>query len=64
MATRFYGINFGDTMKSGVTEAGASPGKDIEVAVVYTSANNSKTALLNALRAVEMYITEDTWPPV
>lgn len=63
MATRYYGASFGATMKTEVTEAAATTSKDVEVSVIYTNANNSKVATLNALDAIRQAIIEDTFPP-
>lgn len=63
MADRFYSCEFGQD-KVAVAETGTSTAAaDVEVRVTYDATNNSKNALLNALRNIESRITEDTWPP-
>lgn len=63
MADRFYSCEFGQD-KVAVAETGTSTAAaDVEVRVTYDATNNSKNALLQALRVIRQRIIEDTWPP-
>lgn len=63
MADRFYSCEFGAD-KVAVAETGTTTAAaDVEVRVTYDASNNSKNALLQALRAITARIIEDTWPP-
>jgi hypothetical protein len=50
--------------KAKVVEQAGATGTDIDVAIVYDAANNSKERALLALQTIEEYITTDTWPPI
>lgn len=63
MADRFYGVDLGGKMPTEVTEAGSTTSKAIELRVTYTTTGLTKNDVLNALEALESFITCDTWPP-
>jgi len=65
MANRFYSVKFGAKAKGSVTEsATTTAGDDVELRITYDATNNSKTAVLLAIEAIEAAITQETWPPV
>lgn len=65
MANRFYSVKFGAKVKGSITEsATTTAGDDVELRITYDATNNSKTAVLLAIEAIEAAITEETWPPV
>jgi hypothetical protein len=64
MADRFWGCEFGAGVKGQVTETGTTTAaRDVELRVTYDAAQNSKHAVLQALEAIRIAITEDNWPP-
>lgn len=65
MADRFYQVAVGGDMPTDVVEAGAtSAGSPVELRVTYDATGINKMQVLKALKALEHYITTDTFPPV
>lgn len=63
MTTRYYGAPFGADLAMDVTEAAATTGLAVEVAVIYDGTGNGKLQTLKALEAIKLAILKDTWPP-
>lgn len=64
MADRYYSVNLGEEMESGVTEGGSSTaGDSIEVRVTYDATGMNKHAVLRGLDTIKRYILRDTFPP-
>lgn len=63
MATRFFGVNIGGSMPSDVSEAGSTTSRSVELSVVYDATGANKVQVLRAIKAIENYIIQDTWPP-
>jgi hypothetical protein len=63
MATRYYRVPLGGSVKQDVTEAASSSLVWVEVQCVYDLSGNSKIEFLNALEAVRQYVLGDAWPP-
>lgn len=65
MADRYYTCVLGANGALEVTEGAAATGANaFDFRVTYDATGVAKHETLKALRAIEFYITRDTWPPV
>lgn len=64
MADRNYGVNIGGGTPQSVLEQVGATGRTVNVTVTYDAAGANKTNVLNALRAIMLYIGQDNYPPV
>jgi hypothetical protein len=63
MADRFWSCEFGQDKVAVAETETSTAASDVEVRCTYDATNNSKQALMVALRNIMARITEDTWPP-
>lgn len=62
MSNRLYRINLGQSEEQVTESAGSATTAGLELNVD-TLRFQSKGAVLNAIRQLQNYITEDNWPP-
>lgn len=67
MADRYFRVDLfgadGDSAQNVIEDSVATPGAVVDVRITYDAANNSKMDAINAVNAVLMYLTQDSWPP-
>ena len=62
MAKRYIGLNRGNQLDGGITEADASPSKSIELVIDLADTTLTREDVLLALEAIEAYLIKRTWP--
>ena len=63
MTDRFYSVALGEQTTDKVTEGSSTSSEAIELRVAYDTTGLNKLTVLNGLKALQDYITKDTWPP-
>lgn len=64
MTDRFYSVVLGEQSTDKVTEGAATSAEGIELRIAYDTTGYTKDRVLAGLKAIEHYITKDSWPPV
>lgn len=65
MTDRYYAAAFGTTSPGQVVEgAAATPASPFEFRLTYDATGMTKHDAVKGLRAIQYFITRDTWPPV
>jgi hypothetical protein len=63
MANRYYSVLLGEQTPSLVTEGSSTSSEAIELRVEFDASGMDKITVLKGLKALEMYIIQDAWPP-
>ena len=63
MANRYYGLEFGSSTTTAVTEGSSTTaGLDVEIRITYDATGASKIGVLQLIELLEAKIVSEPWP--